>query len=226
MNKTYELIVFDWDGTLMDSEARIVACMQRAALEVGVREPSHEAARDIIGLGMSEAVRRLFPELGTPEVESLISAYRVHWLGDQIADAVLFSGARELLQGLSDAGHLLAVATGKSRRGLDKALGESGLQGLFHATRCADETHSKPHPRMLEEILADLDTAAANTLVIGDTEYDMQMAGNARVDAVGVSHGVHSAERLLAQGALRCFDDLHKLSEWLHDRPLSRKDGT
>ena len=225
MNKTYELIVFDWDGTLMDSEARIVACMQRAARDTGVAEPSHEAARDIIGLGMGEAVQRLFPELGRSGVERLISAYRVHWLGDQIVGTELFSGARELLQGLRGAGHLLAVATGKSRRGLDKALDESGLEGLFHATRCADETHSKPHPQMLEEILTDLDTTAADALVIGDTEYDMQMAGNARVDAVGVSHGVHSAERLLAQGALRCFDDLHQLSGWLRDRSVSNGNG-
>lgn len=223
MRKSYELIVFDWDGTLIDSEARIVTCMQCAARDTGVPEPTREAARDIIGLGMKEAVERLFPALERRELENLIDAYRVHWLGDQIAEAQMFSGARELLEALRDAGHLLAVATGKSRRGLDKALDESGLAPLFHATRCADETFSKPHPRMLEEILTDLDSSPADALVIGDTEYDMQMAGSAQVDAVGVAHGVHSAERLLAQGALRCFDDLQELSEWLYVQPVSKR---
>lgn len=223
MSKTYELIVFDWDGTLIDSEARIVTCMQCAARDTGVPEPTQEAARDIIGLGMKEAVERLFPTLDGREVESLIDAYRVHWLGNQIAEARIFNGARELLEELHNAGHLLAVATGKSRRGLDKALDESGLGTFFHATRCADETFSKPHPRMLEEILTDLDASPADTLVIGDTEYDMQMAGSARVDAVGVTHGVHSAERLLAQGALRCFDDLQELSGWLYDQPIGKR---
>ena len=223
MRKTYELIVFDWDGTLIDSEARIVTCMQRAAQDTGVPEPTPEAARDIIGLGMKEAVGRLFPALDRGELEKLIDAYRVHWLGDQVAEAQMFSGARDLLEMLREAGLLLAVATGKSRRGLNKALDESGLAPFFHATRCADETFSKPHPRMLEEILTDLDASPAEALVIGDTEYDMQMAGSARVDAVGVTHGVHSAERLLAQGALRCFDDLQELSGWLYDQPVSTR---
>ena len=222
MPKTYDLIVFDWDGTLIDSEARIVTCMQYAARDAGVPEPTQEAARDIIGLGMKEAVGRLFPALDAGEVEDLINAYRVHWLGDQIAEAQIFSGAHELLEVLRDAGLLLAVATGKSRRGLDKALDETGLGSFFHATRCADETFSKPHPRMLEEILTDLDASPADALVIGDTEYDMQMAASARVDAVGMTHGVHSAERLLAQGAMRCFDNLQELSGWLYDQPVNK----
>lgn len=221
MNKKYALIVFDWDGTLMDSEVRIVTCMQRAAADAGFPIPTETAARDIIGLGMKEAVERLFPDAGAAGVDSLVDAYRGHWLGNHVAAATVFDGARELLSGLHRGGFLLAVATGKSRRGLDKALDESGLGGFFHATRCADETFSKPHPQMLEEILTDLDTSPADAVVIGDTEYDMQMASNARVDAVGVSHGVHSTERLLAQGALRCFDDLHQISGWLEQSPIS-----
>jgi len=221
MSKKYELIVFDWDGTLMDSEARIVTCMQHAAADAGFPIPADAAARDIIGLGMKEAVERLFPDADVKGVNSLIDAYREHWLGNHVEAATMFSGARELVSGLRQSGYLLAVATGKSRRGLDKALVESGLGDLFHATRCADETFSKPHPQMLEEILTDLDMPPAAAVVIGDTEYDMQMASSARVDAVGVSHGVHSTERLLAQGALRCFDDLHQLSGWLQRSSIS-----
>lgn len=223
MNRKYELIVFDWDGTLMDSEARIVTCMQRAAADAGFPIPTEAAARDIIGLGMKEAVERLFRDADPNGVDALIDAYRGHWLGNSVRAATLFSGARELLSDLHRCGHLLAVATGKSRRGLDKALEENELGGFFHATRCADETFSKPHPQMLLEILTDLDTSPSAAVVIGDTEYDMQMARSARVDAVGVSHGVHSTERLLAKGALQCFDDLDQLSGWLHQPSVSSK---
>ena len=218
MKDRYELIVFDWDGTLMNSEARIVTCIQRAAADAGVPVPSVDAARDIIGLGLDEAIARLFPESDAPAVTGIVDAYRRHWLGDEVEEAVLFDGAHKLVGGLHDRGFLLGVATGKSRRGLDKALQESGLGEFFHATRCADETFSKPHPQMLEEILTDLDTAATDTLVIGDTEYDMQMARSAGADAVGVGHGVHSSERLLESGASRCFADLMELYEWLLNR--------
>jgi phosphoglycolate phosphatase len=221
MIKRYELVVFDWDGTLMDSEARIVSCMQRAAADAGFPIPTPAAARDIIGLGMTEAVGRLFPTAAPSRVDDLINAYREHWLGNEVEAETMFGGALDLVSGLHRSGYLLAVATGKSRRGLDKAFEESGLGTFFHASRCADETFSKPHPQMLEEILTDLDMSPADALVIGDTEYDMQMAGNAHVDAVGVSHGVHSAERLLANGAVRCFDDLNQFSGWLHEPSIS-----
>ncbi len=221
MSKQYQLIVFDWDGTLMDSEARIVTCMQRAAREAGVPVPSNEQARDVIGLGLSEAIARAFPGSDDTMVERLVEGYRRLWLGETVEPAPMFDGARELVERLHATGKLLAVATGKSRRGLDKALQESGLASFFHATRCADETFSKPHPQMLEEILVDLDTPPGEAIVVGDTEYDMQMAGNARVDAVGLSHGVHATERLLAHGALQCFDNLHELSDWLHQPVLT-----
>ncbi|MGB5561329.1 MAG: HAD-IA family hydrolase [Sedimenticolaceae bacterium] len=225
MSKRYELIVFDWDGTLMDSEARIVTCMQCAAADTGRPVPSQAAARDIIGLGLPEAIRRLFPDTDAPGVDALVDAYRVHWLGNRVGASTMFGGARELVEGLHRSGHLLAVATGKSRRGLDQSLGESGLAGFFHATRCADEAFSKPHPQMLQEILIDLDTHPDAAVVVGDTEYDMQMARNAGVDAVGVSHGVHSTERLVAQGAMECFDDLVQLSGWLYERPGHPEEG-
>jgi phosphoglycolate phosphatase len=223
MNPDYSLIVFDWDGTLMDSAARIVQCMRLAASDVGLSVPTPAAARDIIGLGLDDAVARLFPGIGRGDLESLVSAYRYHWLGDRVVAAEMFAGALTLIEALHRQGLLLGVATGKSRLGLDKALEESRLGGFFHATRCADETFSKPHPQMLEEILTDLDTAPDRALVVGDTEYDMQMAANAGVRAVGMSHGVHSKERLLGNGALQCFDDLAALGEWLLGPSSSRR---
>lgn len=216
MSKRYELVVFDWDGTLMDSEARIVTCMQRAAEEIGLPVPTRAAARDIIGLGLSEAVQRLFPGAEAQTVDGLVEAYRGHWLGNEVEAAIMFEGAVELITQLNRAGHLLAVATGKSRRGLDKSLDESGLRDFFHITRCADEAFSKPHPQMLQEILIDLDADPTAAVVVGDTEYDMQMASAAGVDAVGVSHGVHTTDRLMSHGAITCFDDLFQLSGWLN----------
>lgn len=214
--KTYELLVFDWDGTLMDSAYRIVTCMQLAASDSGHEAPSTEAVRNIIGLGLQEAVELLFPGLSEQTRTGLIDAYHDHWLGTGIPDSTLFPGAETVLQQFAEAGYLLAVATGKSRRGLDRVLADTGLGPLFHMTRCADEAHSKPHPQMLQDILTDLDTSPSAALVIGDTEYDMQMAGSAGVDAVGVVHGVHSSDRLRAHGALTVLNHLEELPKWLH----------
>ena len=211
----YSLIIFDWDGTLMDSAARIVACMQHAARDAGRPVPDVRAARDVIGLGLQQAMQRLFPGADKATEQRLIEGYRAHWMGEGLEPAYMFLGAQQLLHDLYAAGYLLAVATGKSRRGLDKSLNDSGLTDLFHATRCADETFSKPHPQMLEELLTDLNTGAADALMIGDSVYDVQMARSARVDAIGVAHGVHPRERLLAEGALTCFDDLTTLARWL-----------
>lgn len=211
----YELIVFDWDGTLMDSVGRIVTCLQRAARDVDLPVPAVGASREIIGLGLDDAMARLFPTADSSAQSALVEAYRRHWLDDRVAAAPMFPGAVELVRSLREAGLLLAVATGKSRRGLDRALEESGLSAYFHATRCADEAHSKPHPQMLEDILTDLDTPPEAALVVGDTEYDMQMARSAGVRAVGIEHGVHSRERLLASGALTSCADLHELSDWI-----------
>lgn len=225
MNNGFELIVFDWDGTLMDSEARIVDCMQRAARDLGEPVPSDAASRDVIGLGLNEAVARLFPQAERTLIQALVDAYRDHWLGDEVEAAVMFEGAERLVSELHGRGVLLGVATGKSRRGLDKAMLDSGLGDYFHATRCADETFSKPHPQMLEEILTDLDTRPASALVVGDTEYDMRMAASAGVAAVGVGHGVHSAERLLAAGARHCFANLPQLSDWLMNPNVVTEEG-
>ena len=213
--KSYELIVFDWDGTLMDSEIRIVTCMQRAANDTGHPVPVDAAVREIIGLSMQRAVEELFPVREADEIERIIDAYRHHWLGGEVPSSALFPNAAELIEQLGQQGYLLAVATGKSRRGLDKVLLESGLEPHFHATRCADEAFSKPHPQMLEDILTDLNVAADKALVIGDTEYDMQMAANARVDALGVVHGAHAPQRLLDTGAITVLNALNELPAWL-----------
>lgn len=212
----YQLVVFDWDGTLMDSEARIVACMQAAARDAGISEPSREAARDIIGLGLGEAIAKLFDGQAEDTLAQVGERYRHHWLGEQLAPAPLFSGAREVLGQLEAAGYLLAVATGKSRRGLNKVLEETELGHHFVTSRCADEAFSKPHPQMLLDILERVGVEPAQTLVVGDTEYDMGMAINAGAHAIGVSHGVHSPERLLHSGAITCLNDLWALPDWLN----------
>jgi len=211
----YQLIVFDWDGTLMDSEACIVTCMQQAAGEVGVAVPGHDAAKDVIGLGLAEAVQRLFTNEAPARWPELVAAYRRHFLGGELAPSPLFEGVREVLSDLAESGLFLAVATGKSRRGLDRVLDESGLGDLFTITRCADETFSKPHPQMLLDIMGYVGLDPQQTLMIGDTEYDVQMAANAGVDALGVSYGVHAPDRLRAHGALHCLDAIDELPGWL-----------
>ena len=211
----HKLIVFDWDGTLMDSEARIVACMQGAIADLGMAERSVEQIRNIIGLGLRESVASLFPGLSDQDYQALVTRYRHHFLvGDQ-TPSPLFEGVVSLLTDLLDKGHFLAVATGKGRQGLDKVLAETGLGQVFHATRCADETFSKPHPQMLLDIMDYLGMYARQTLMIGDTEYDMQMASNAGTDALAVSYGVHSKQRLLDCRPLSCVDTIADLSAWL-----------
>ncbi|HSO83057.1 HAD-IA family hydrolase [Thiocapsa sp.] len=212
---TFDLIVFDWDGTLMDSEARIVHCLQAAFGDLGLPPPAREAARDVIGLGLDEALLRLHPEADPQTLRDLATGYRRYFLEIDPTPSVLFAGARETLSQLADEGYRLAVATGKGRVGLDKALADTGLGALFNATRCADETFSKPNPQMLFELMDELGADASATLMIGDTEYDMQMALNARTKALAVSYGVHPVERLLPHAPLDCIHDIAALPAWL-----------
>lgn len=216
----YKLIVFDWDGTLMDSEARIVACIHAAFADLGLPLPSADAARDIIGLGLDEAMAVLMPEAGPQGRLALIERYRHHFLVDNETPSELFPGVGQVLDWLHTREYLLAVATGKSRRGLDLVLSSSGLGGHFVATRCADETFSKPHPEMLLQLMDELGVGGGETLMVGDTEYDMQMARNAGAHALAVCYGVHSPERLLAQGPLGCLADLADMPAWLEARGL------
>lgn len=227
MNGRYELIVFDWDGTVMDSADRIVTGVQAAVAELGLPPRSPEAIRNIIGLALREAIATLYPEFDTATVDRVVHGYRRHYLASAStpAPAPLFDGAGETLRALHDAGYLLGVATGKGRRGLEQNLAESGLGDLFHATRCADDAPSKPHPGMLEQLMEVLGATPDRTLMVGDTVYDLEMARNAGADAVAVSYGVHGRERLEAAGPLAHLDRLPDLLAWLDDgrhQPQSR----
>ena len=213
--KPYQLLVFDWDGTLMDSESRIVACLEKAVEATGAAARERSALSNVIGLGLDEAIRQLYPEADSVFVRRFAEAYRDQFLFQDQTPSALFGGVREVLEQLTQSNYLLAVATGKARRGLDRALDELGLLEVFHATRCADETFSKPHPQMLEEIMIDLDTAPADTLMIGDTEYDMLMAGNAGAPALAVSYGVHALSRLLDHAPAGHIDAITELPAWL-----------
>lgn len=211
----FKLLIFDWDGTLMDSQARIVSSFQTAIAELGLPSRSPAQIRYIIGLGLEEAIRRLLPETSPEEQYALAECYRTHFVNTALPTP-LFPGVATTLQHLEQAGYWLAVATGKSRRGLNQALLESGLKGLFHVTRCCEETSSKPHPQMLYEIMGELGMSAQESVMIGDTEYDLQMAHHAHMAAVAVSYGVHDKERLLAHRPLRCLDDFPQLLSLLH----------
>lgn len=216
MSNSTQLIVFDWDGTLMDSEARIVACLRAAIEETGLPYRPDDALRNIIGLGLREALVTLYPEVNDQQHDVLVKHYRHHFLDSNETPSPLFEGAERLIRELHAQGHFLAVATGKGRQGLDKVLEETALGEYFHYTRCADETRSKPHPQMLLEIMDWLGTEPADTLMVGDTEFDLQMAHNAGARALGVSYGVHDKARLLACEPLACVDSLAEVAEWLN----------
>jgi phosphoglycolate phosphatase len=210
----FDLIVFDWDGTLMDSEAKIVRCMQAAAVDAGIPDPGVAAIRDIIGLGLSQALQVLFPEQTPAQTALLVQHYRRHFVEFDTTATPLFPGVVEGLMQLQEQGHLLAVATGKARRGLDRVLDDTGLRPLFVASRCADETQSKPHPQMLEEILNETGVTPDHALMVGDTVYDMEMARHAKVAGLAVSYGVHARDRLLACGARACVDSFPEVRAW------------
>ncbi len=215
---SFRLIVFDWDGTLMDSEARIVSCMQGAMEEVRLAPASHGAVREVIGLGLREAVERLLPWADAGLRERVALAYRQRFLAAEAEPSPLFTGVRELLEWLEGEDYLLAVATGKGRRGLNQALSATGLGRIFHATRCADETQSKPHPAMLLELMDVLGVGPKETLMVGDTEYDLLMAHNAGAQALAVCYGVHDPQRLRQLRPLGCVDDLREIRRWLHPK--------
>ncbi|HTY98397.1 MAG TPA: HAD-IA family hydrolase [Rhodocyclaceae bacterium] len=215
MGKRFELIVFDWDGTLLDSAAAIVASIQAAARDLGLEEPSDERARHVIGLGLVDALSYALPDLEPSRYDEVAASYRRHYLA-QDGSLSLFGGVDELVRELA-AEHLLGVATGKSRLGLRRALDQSGLGPYFQATRCADECYSKPHPQMLEELMAELGVTPSATLMIGDTTHDMQMARNAGVPALAVTYGAHGRDQLAAEGPLDCVAAVPDLAAWLRN---------
>ena len=214
MGRRFELLVFDWDGTLMDSTAVIVASLQAACRELGLPVPSDERAHYIIGLGLNDAMVHVLPDIDPVAYPRVVERYGHHFrLRDP--ETPLFPGAEEALRALNAAGHLLAVATGKSRRGLDRALAETGLKTVFHATRCGEESASKPQPGMLMDLIAILGTAPAKTLMIGDTTHDLRMAHNAGVASVAAAYGAHPREQLMALQPLACVDHPQDLWQWL-----------
>ena len=214
MPKQFDLIVFDWDGTLMDSTATIVSSIQGACRDLGLVAPTDDAARHIIGLGLTEAIAHLLPQLPLAEYPHLVDRYRYYFLAKD-ESIPLFPGAQKVVHDLHAAGFLLGVATGKSRRGLDRVLDHTGLRPYFHATRCADECFSKPHPEMLEQIMEELGMARECTLMIGDTSHDLLMAQNAGVASLAVSYGAHTRADLLTHAPLECVDTIQEMETWL-----------
>jgi phosphoglycolate phosphatase len=212
----FDLIVFDWDGTLMDSTAHIARSIQAACRDLGLPVPADEAARYVIGLGLRDALQIAAPSLDPAEYPRLAERYRFHYLVKD-ASTELFAGVRELLAELRSQGYLLAVATGKSRVGLNRALDEVRLTSVFDGTRCADETFSKPHPAMLHELTRELGQDLERTVMIGDTTHDLQMAINAGAAGVAVTYGAHSADSLVKLEPRFVADSVGVLGDWLRE---------
>lgn len=210
----YDLIVFDWDGTLANSTQLIVDAICQASVDVGLSMPSQQAASSIIGLGFREAVLVLFGAIPEQQISLMTARYSLYY-GAHEHDIPLFDGAQQAISALAQRQIALGVATGKGRAGLDRALQRSGIGHHFFATRTVDECHSKPHPQMLQEMMALAMTTPERTLMVGDTSFDLEMATNAGVASVAVSFGAHPKERLLAHQPLACFDHFSGLAQWL-----------
>ena len=214
MAKRFELLVFDWDGTVSDSTRSIVLALQGACRDLDLPIPSDADAKHVIGLGLAEALSYIAPGLPVERQPLLVSHYRTHYLAAE-QQIQTFPGIVDLIKSLHDSGMRLAVATGKSRKGLDRALVSSGLGPYFIASRCADECFSKPHPQMLEELMEQLAVAPEHVLMIGDTTHDMQMAVNAGVAGLAVTYGAHQRADLESLNPVTCVDDVMQLSLWL-----------
>ena len=208
------LVIFDWDGTLSDSTAKIVRCVQRAAAELQLPALADDTVKDIIGLSLSVALQRLYPLLSVVDIERLSTAYSRHYVEDGHIPA-FYDGAVEALSELKAAGFLLAVATGKSRKGLDGVLEQLDAAHWFVATRCADETASKPNPLMLNELLVECQRHHQRAVMIGDTEFDLAMAQAIAMPRIAVTYGAHSVERLERYAPVMCVNDLRETVPWL-----------
>lgn len=214
-SRQFDLLIFDWDGTLMDSAGAIVDSIQRACEDIGLAAPSDRASRQIIGLGLMQALQTLLPDLPADDYPRLVERYRHHYLGRDV-QIPLFDGVSDGIRDLHARGFQLAVATGKSRLGLARALDASGLGPWFAATRCADQTHSKPHPAMVLELLDELAADSAQALVIGDTSHDLLMASNAGVASLGVTYGAHEAGDLHPHAPLALLNSFAEVHAWLN----------
>ncbi len=205
MKNKFDLIIFDWDGTLIDTIPWIVSCLQNAAIVCGCAVPGVQAAQNVIGLSINKAVSALFPEADEQMQQRLIVSYSEAYLSKQLSKDDLFFGVYDMLVQLRQDGFQLAVATGKTRLGLQKALQDTGTGDLFFATRCADETASKPDPKMVKEIIAHAGVSEERVLMVGDSIHDLQMAVNAKIAAIGVSCGAHSKEILQQYNPMLCL---------------------
>lgn len=215
----YRLIIFDWDGTLLDSVGSIVECTQVALAELDVATVPESTIRGVLGLGLRETVEVLCPGCDEALFLQVVETYRKHWFGGYSTKPVLFAGVTEALDELQRQGYLLAVATAKGRIGLDADLEATGLAGQFATTRTITEAPSKPHPGMVLDILEELDVPAAEALVIGDTTHDLRMAANAGVTGVAVCSGSHPRSELLALEPAGCLDGADELPGWLAGVP-------
>ena len=212
--RRFDLIVFDWDGTLYDSTALITRCIQASCADLALVVPTAQDASYVIGLGLTEALQHAAPGLAPERYPELSERYRHHYMARQ-SELSLFNGALPMLQALRRRQHSLAIATGKTRRGLDEVLHTAQLKGLFDATRTADETRSKPHPQMLMELMAEMGVAPDRTLMIGDTTHDLHMAAQAGVASVGVSYGAHEPASFAAYTPLHVAHSVAELDTWL-----------
>ncbi len=217
---SYSLVVFDWDGTLMDSTHSIVAAIQGACRDLELPVPSASDASWVIGLSLESALRRAVPQLTQAMLPRFLERYRTHYLLRD-PELRLFDGIPELLKALAERDVRLAVATGKSRVGLTRALAATGLGPVFDATRTADETFSKPHPAMLHELMSELDVDPARVVMVGDTSHDMQMATNAGVHGLGVTYGAHTLKELEGCGPQAVLESVPLVRDWLLSRTLT-----
>ncbi|HUL12454.1 MAG TPA: HAD-IA family hydrolase [Methylococcaceae bacterium] len=215
MKNRFDLLVFDWDGTLCDSIGWIVKCIQQAALACGVPVPSEEAARSVIGLRTDVAMMELFPGSGGQIVENLVAAYRENYFSKPVGEEDLFAGVTDMLCSLQEQGYKLAVATGKTSKALSRALEATATESFFDTVRSAEAAASKPDPEMLLQIMTELDIPRERTLMIGDSVHDLRMALNARVDSVGVACGANTQEQLSAFSPLVCLDRTTELLDLL-----------
>jgi phosphoglycolate phosphatase len=204
----YPVLIFDWDGTLMDSIDKIVACVQQAAKSSHLLVPSQQDIRNIIGLSLDKAMSTLYPTHSKTTQQKMVVAYRQQYIHINTQPTDFYPGVLDWLKDLKNKGYTLAVATGKGRSGLDRLLHHYVLQNLFTATICANEANSKPHPLMLNKLLKTLNVNAEQALMIGDSSYDLEMANNAKVACVGVTYGVHDYKTLAQFKPIAILDDL------------------
>lgn len=216
----YSLLVFDWDGTLVDSIGTIVECTRTTLTELSLPVPKNQTLRGVIGLGLRETIGVMVPECDESTYEAIVSTYRKHWFGTFQRQTRLFSGARQALDELRASGYSLAVATGKSRRGLEGELDAAGIRDHFLATRTASEARSKPHPQMLLDLLDEVGAQPSRALMIGDTSYDLEMAVDAGMRAVAVTSGGHDTSELERFDPLACLAGVHELPTWLAEQRL------